>query len=207
MPKVPVYDTGGKPVGEMELDDAIFGAEVNETLLHQVVLMHLANLRRGTAETKTRGRVSGGGRKPWRQKGTGRARAGSNRSPLWRKGGVVFGPHPRSYSFVMPKKARRAAMKSALSSKVKENNLVILDGLAMDEPKTKAMAAILSNLNVAGKALVVMAAPDQNVSKSARNIQGVKAAQVGNLNVYDLLVHDKLVITRDAVTRVQEVLA
>jgi large subunit ribosomal protein L4 len=191
----------------MELDDAIFGAEVNETLLHQVVLMHLANLRRGTAETKTRGRVSGGGRKPWRQKGTGRARAGSNRSPLWRKGGVVFGPHPRSYSFVMPKKARRAAMKSALSSKVKENNLVILDGLAMDEPKTKAMAAILSNLNVAGKALVVMAAPDQNVSKSARNIQGVKAAQVGNLNVYDLLVHDKLVITRDAVTRVQEVLA
>lgn len=207
MPKVPVYNTEGQTVGEIDLRDDIFGVEVNEPLLHQVVVMHLANRRRGTADTKTRAEVSGGGRKPWRQKGTGRARAGSIRSPLWRKGGVVFGPHPRSYAFTMPKKARRAAMKSALSSKVKENNIIVLENLQFNEPKTRVMAGILSKLNVDRKALIVIPAADQNIIKSARNIEGVKAAPVGNLNVYDLLKHDKLVITKDAVAKVEEVLA
>ncbi|MDP2859547.1 MAG: 50S ribosomal protein L4 [Bacillota bacterium] len=207
MPKVPVLNVEGNPVGEIDLSDEVFGQEINSSLLHQVVKMHLANARRGTADTKTRGRVAGGGRKPWRQKGTGRARAGSIRSPLWRKGGVVFGPHPRDYSYVMPKKARRAAMKSALSSKVLENNLVVVDGIALSEPKTKTVVKILENLKVDGKALLVTAIPNENVKKSTRNIVGVKTFPVGNLNVYDLLTHAKLVITRDAVERVEEVLA
>ncbi len=207
MPKLPIYDIEGNSVGEIDLNDDIFGANVNESLLHQVVRMHLANKRRGTASTKTRAQVRGGGRKPWRQKGTGRARAGTIRSPLWRKGGVVFGPHPRSYSFTMPKKARRLAMKSALSSKVHEGDLIVLEELKFDEPKTRAMAKVLANLNVDRKALVVISEPDEMVSKSARNIEGVKSFPVGNLNVYDVLRHDKLVITKDAVAKVEEVLA
>ncbi len=207
MPKVPVLNVEGSPVGEISLSDEVFGQEVNQSLLHQVIRMHLANARRGTADTKTRANVSGGGRKPWRQKGTGRARAGSIRSPLWRKGGVVFGPHPRDYSYVMPKKARRAALKSALSSKVLENNLVIVEGLAFSEPRTKTMVKILENLKASGKTLLVTALPDENVKKSARNIEGMKTFPVGNLNVYDLLTYPKLVITRDAVLRVEEVLA
>ena len=207
MPKVPVYNQDGQTVGEIELSDKVFGSEVNEALLHQAVVMHLASLRRGTHDTKTRAEVSGGGKKPWRQKGTGRARAGSNRSPLWRHGGVVFGPHPRSYRFSMPKKARRVALRSALSSKLGEQDLIVLDSLQMAEPKTKAMARILENLKATRSAFLVTAGPDENVMKSARNIAGVKAAPVGNINVYDVLKHKKLVLTKDAVAAVEEVLA
>jgi large subunit ribosomal protein L4 len=208
MPKVAVYNVQGSQVDEIDLSEDIFGIEPNEAVLHDAVLVYMAGLRRGTASTKERGEVSGGGRKPWRQKGTGRARSGSTRSPLWRSGGVIFGPKPRSYAYNLPKKVRRLALKSALSAKVKAGDLIVVDQLDLSQPKTKEMTGILSALNVAdNKALVVTAAEDVNVAKSARNIPGVKPIWAVGLNVYDILAHTKLVMTRDAVAKVEEVLA
>jgi len=174
--------------------------------MHDAVVAHLARRGRGTHDTKTRGEVSGSGRKPWRQKGTGRARAGSRRSPLWRGGGVVFGPHPRDYGYKLPKKVRRLALKSALSSKVEAGEIKVLDQLTIDQPKTKEMVQVLKNLDIDNKALVVTAGADQNVYKSARNIPGVKSLPANSLNVYDLLAFGTLVITKDAVNTVEEVL-
>ncbi len=205
MPKVAVYNTLGQQVGEMDLKDEVFGIEVNEPVLHQAVVAQLASRRLGTHATKTRAMVSGGGKKPWRQKGTGRARAGSTRSPLWRHGGVVFGPQPRQYGFTLPRKMRRLAMKSALSDKVQKGGLIVLEDLSFSQPKTKEMAKVLANLRLNAKALVVTADVDENVQKSARNIAGVTPLTAAGLNVYDILNHDHLVITRDAVARVEEV--
>ncbi|SMB88829.1 LSU ribosomal protein L4P [Thermanaeromonas toyohensis ToBE] len=208
MPKVAVYNTQGQQVGEMELDERVFGAEVNEAVLFDAVVMQLASERRGTASTKGWAEVRGGGRKPWRQKGTGRARAGSIRSPLWRGGAVIFGPRPRDYSYKLPKKVRRLAMRSALSAKVKEGNMIVLEDLKLPRPRTKDMLGILKALKLEDrKALVVTAEPDRNVELSARNIPGVTPMASRGLNVYDILAHEKLVITREAVERVQEVLA
>jgi len=207
MPTVPLYNMSGAQVGEIELNDKVFGIEPSEAAMHQVVKMQLANRRVGTADTKTRGEVRGGGRKPYRQKGTGRARAGSIRSPLWRKGGVVFGPHPRDFSYRLPRKVRRLALRSALSSKVRDQEIVVVDQLVFDEPKTKKMVEVLDSLNVFEKALVVTADGDANVVKSARNIPGVKPIRADFLNVYDILNYDKLIITRDAVAKVEEVFA
>lgn len=207
MPKVALYNMNGDQVGEIELSDNIFGIPVHQQALHDAVTMHLAGKRRGTHDTKTRSQVRGGGRKPWRQKGTGRARHGSIRSPIWRGGGIVFGPHPRDYSFRVPKKVRRLAMKSALSSKVDGGSLVVLDELKFDLPKTKDMIKVLENLKVNNKALVVTAEKEEAVIKSARNIPGVKPVSVPGLNVYDLLAHNTLLITKDAVARVEEVFA
>ncbi len=206
MPKVALYDMSGAQIGEIELSDSVFGIEPNQAVLYEFVKMQLANKRAGTAATKTRAQVRGGGRKPWRQKGTGRARAGSNSSPVWVGGGTVFGPHPRDYSYRLPKKVRRLAMKSALSSKVLDNHIIVVDQLAFAEPKTKAMVETLKALNVEKKALVVTA-EDNNVTKSARNIPGIKPLGADFINVYDLLNYDTLVITRDAVARVEEVFA
>ena len=206
MPKVAVYNKEGATVGEITLSDAVFGAEVNPGLLHEVVQMYLANKRQGTADTKTRAEVSGGGRKPWRQKGTGRARHGSIRSPLWRKGGIVFGPHPREYGWSMPKKARRAALRQALSAKVKNGELIVVDSFELEAPKTREVAALLKNLNVEGKAFIVTAEEDTNIYKSARNIPGVRANAARNLNAYEVLAASKLVLTQDAVAKVEEVL-
>jgi len=207
MPKVALYNTNGEQVGDIELIDSVFGVTVNETVLHDSVVAYLANQRQGTHDTKTRAEVSGGGRKPWRQKGTGRARHGSSRSPIWKGGGVVFGPHPRDYSIRLPKKVRRLAMKSALSSKVENGSIVVLDNLMLDQPRTKDMVKILENLKIDNKALVVTAAKNENIFKSARNIPGIKPISASLLNVYDLLAHQTLVITRDAVNRMEEVLA
>lgn len=206
MPKVALFDMSGAQIGEIELSDSVFGIEPNQAVLYEFVKMQLANKRVGTAATKTRAQVRGGGRKPWRQKGTGRARAGSSSSPVWVGGGAVFGPHPRDYSYRLPKKVRRLAMKSALSSKVLDNHIVVIDQLAFAEPKTKAMVDTLKALNVEKKALVVTA-EDNNITKSARNIPGIKPLRVDFINVYDLLNYDTLVITRDAVARVEEVFA
>ncbi|MGI9953008.1 50S ribosomal protein L4 [Moorellaceae bacterium AZ2] len=207
MPKVAVYNTQGQQVGEIELDDRVFGIEVNEAALHEAVVAQLAARRRGTADTKTRSEVRGGGRKPWRQKGTGRARVGSIRSPLWRGGAVVFGPRPRDYGYKLPKKVRRLALRSALSAKVQEGNLIVLDNLALSRPRTKDMLGILKALRVEeDKALIVTADKDRNIELSARNLPGVTLVPSQGINVYDILAHDKLVITREAVERVQEVL-
>ncbi|MFO7288891.1 LSU ribosomal protein L4P [Planifilum fulgidum] len=205
MPKVAVYDMNGSQVDEIELSDAVFGIEPHAAVLHDAVVMQLASMRRGTHAVKNRAAVRGGGRKPWRQKGTGRARHGSIRSPLWVGGGVVFGPKPRSYAYKLPKKVRRLAMKSALSSKVKNDELIVLDDLKMEQPKTREMVKVLGNLKVDRKALVVSSTYDENVALSARNIPGVKFVQAEGLNVYDILNHDKLILTRDAVARVEEV--
>lgn len=205
MPKVALYNMAGAQVGEIELSDSVFGIEPNEAVVHQVVKAQLANRRVGTASTKTRGEVRGGGRKPWRQKGTGRARAGSRRSPLWRGGGIVFGPKPRDYSVRLPKKIRRLALKSVLSDKVRNDNIIVVDQLLFEEPKTRRMVETLGALKVNSKALVVTADGDVNVAKSARNIPGVKPVRADFINVYDLLAHEKLVITKDAVARVEEV--
>jgi len=196
----------GAQIGELELNDQVFGITPNQAVLHQFIKMQLNNRRVGTASTKTRAEVRGGGRKPWRQKGTGRARVGSSRNPLWRTGGVVFGPKPRDYSYTLPRKVRRLAMKSALSSKVLDNNLIVLDELKFDLPKTKAMLQTLDSLKIDQKALVVVA-DDQNVIKSARNIPGVKPVPVDYMNVYDLMNYDILLITKDAVARIEEVFA
>lgn len=206
MPKVSVYNLEGQAVGEIELSDAVFGAPVNEALLHQAVVMYLNNQRQGTASTKTRAEVRGGGRKPWRQKGTGRARHGSIRSPIWVGGGVTFGPKPREFRQSMPKKARRAAMRSALSAKVREGNVIVVDALTLAEPKTKQMAAVLGRLSAERKPLIVLADRDRNVELSTRNLPGAGTTQAGDMNVYQVLAHDKLVLTKDAVAKLEEAL-
>ncbi|MBP2655333.1 MAG: rplD [Firmicutes bacterium] len=208
MPKVAVYDITGAETGEIELNDNVFGAEVNEAVLHQAVVMQLASQRLGTAATKTRGMVRGGGKKPWRQKGTGRARAGTIRSPLWVGGGTVFGPQPRSYAFSMPRKARRLAIKSALSAKVLAGELLVMEDISFSEPKTKSVVTMLDNLKVGGeKTLIITADVSDNVDKSSRNIPGVKSITSQGLNVYDILYHGKVLITKDAVSKIEEVLA
>jgi large subunit ribosomal protein L4 len=206
MAKVSVYNMEGKEVETMELDDAIFGVEVNEHLVHMAVVQQLANNRQGTQKAKTRSEVRGGGRKPWRQKGTGHARQGSTRSPQWAGGGVVFAPTPRDYSFKLNKKEKRAALKSALSSRVAENKLVVVDELKLDAIKTKDFAKVLSNLNV-DKALVVINDNDTNVIMSAKNIPTVKTASTSTINVYDILKYNTVVVTKDAVNTIQEVYA
>lgn len=207
MPKVALYNQSGSQVGDIELADTVFGIEPNEHVLHDAVLMQQASLRQGNHDTKTRSEVRGGGRKPWRQKGTGRARQGSIRSPQWVGGGIVFGPHPRSYSYNLPKKVRRLAIKSALSSKVKANEIVVLEELSFDAPKTKEMIAVLNNLSVERKALVVTADYNDAVALSTRNIPGVTFVTASGVNVLDVLKHDKLIITKEAVEKVEEVLA
>ncbi|KMJ56245.1 50S ribosomal protein L4 [Alkalihalophilus sp. As8PL] len=207
MPKVAVFNQAGSQVGDIELSDSIFGLEPNQSVLHDAVVMQQASLRQGTHKTKGRSEVRGGGRKPWRQKGTGRARQGSIRSPQWVGGGVVFGPTPRSYSYKLPKKVRRLAIKSALSSKLKAAEIVVLDNLQLDAPKTKDMANVLAGLSVDSKALVVTADYNETVALSTRNLPGVTFVTAEGVNVLDVLKHDKLVITKDAVAKVEEVLA
>ena len=206
MANVTVYNMEGNEVGTMELNDAVFGVEINEHLVHLAVVRQLANKRQGTQKAKTRSEVSGGGRKPWRQKGTGHARQGSIRAPQWTGGGVVFAPVPRDYEVKMNKKERRAALKSALTSKVQDNKLVVVDSLALAEAKTKEMQKVLTNLK-ADKALVVTAADDQNVVLSARNIADVQTATVNTINVYDVMKHNTVVVTKDAVASIEEVYA
>ena len=206
MASVKVDNIEGKEVGTMELNDAVFGVEVNEHLMHLAVVSQLANKRQGTQSAKTRAEVSGGGRKPWRQKGTGHARQGSTRAPQWTGGGVVFAPKPRDYSVKMNKKEKAAAIKSALSSKVAEEKFIVVDGLAFDEIKTKKMAAVLENLKV-NKALVVLDKKDENVILSARNIPEVRTTVSGSVNVYDVLKYDNVVITKEAVAQIEEVYA
>ncbi|MCG1023886.1 MULTISPECIES: 50S ribosomal protein L4 [Bacillaceae] len=207
MPKVALYNQAGANVGEVELADAVFGIEPNNSVLFDAIVMQRASLRQGTAKVKGRSEVAGGGRKPWRQKGTGRARQGSIRSPQWRGGGIVFGPTPRSYSYKLPKKVRRLAIKSALSSKVLENELLVLEGLAFDAPKTKEMTSVLKGLEINRKALIVTADADENVALSARNIPGVTVVTVTGVNVLDVVNHDKVIFTKDAVQKLEEVLA
>ena len=207
MPKIDVYDINGKKVKELELNEAVFGIEPNEAVVHSVLVNFLANQRQGTQSTKTRSEVSGGGRKPWRQKGTGRARQGSIRAPQWIKGGIALGPKPRSYKYTVNKKERQLAIKSLLSSKVLENNLVVVDSLPLKEIKTKEMVKALSNLKVEGKALIMLPEKNENVQKSARNIEDVKTTLVGTINVYDLLKYNKLVLTLDTVKKLEEVYA
>ncbi|AEH52179.1 MULTISPECIES: 50S ribosomal protein L4 [Heyndrickxia] len=206
MPKVALYNQNGSQVGEVELNDAVFGIEPNEHVLFEAIIMQRASLRQGTHKVKGRSEVRGGGRKPWRQKGTGRARQGSIRSPQWRGGGTVFGPVPRSYSYKLPKKVRRLAIKSALSSKVKENNILVLDALSFDAPKTKDFIAVLKNLSVDKKALVVTDGLNENVVLSARNIPGVTVVEATGVNVLDVVNHDQLIMTKSAVEKVEEVL-
>lgn len=205
MPKVALYNVSGEQIGDIELSDDIFGIEVNTHVMYEAVKAYLANQRQGTQSAKTRSEVRGGGRKPWRQKGTGRARQGSIRSPQWKGGGVVFAPKPRDYSIRLPKKVRRLALKSAFSSKVESNEIIVLDELNMTTPKTKDMIKVLENLKVGKKALIVIPGKDENIYKSARNIPGVKTSAVNTLNVYDILNHDSFVITKDAVSKVEEV--
>ena len=207
MLKTNVYDMNGKQVGEVELSEAIFGIEPNESVVHDVVKNHLANCRQGTQSALTRAEVSGGGKKPWRQKGTGHARQGSTRAPQWTHGGIVFAPKPRDYSYTLNKKVRRLAMKSVLSAKAQSADIVVIDEIKMDEIKTKKFAGFLSAVNADCKALVVTAELNENVVLSARNIPGVKTAQVNELNVYDILNADKLVIAKDAVSKIEEVYA
>ncbi|MCC5912589.1 MAG: 50S ribosomal protein L4 [Clostridiaceae bacterium] len=205
MPKVAVYNVSGEQVSEIELSENIFGAEVNQHVLYDVVKNQLANKRQGTQSAKTRSEVRGGGRKPWKQKGTGRARHGTIRSPLWVGGGTVFAPKPRDYSYTLPKKVRRLAMKSALTTKVNNNELIVLDELSLEVPKTKEMINILKNLKVDKKALIVTGEKNEAVIKSASNIPGVETTFVNTLNVYDILKYDKFIITKDAVEKVEEV--
>ena len=205
MPKLTVLDMSGKQVGDIELSENVFGITPNKAVLHEAVVMQQASLRRGTHATKNRAAVRGGGRKPWRQKGTGRARHGSIRSPLWVGGGTVFGPQPRSYAYKLPKKVRRLAIKSALSSKVNDSELIVLDELKMEQPKTREMVQVLKNLGVDRKALIVADQVEENTELSARNIPGVKVLPADGLNVLDVLYHDKVILTRGAVNRIEEV--
>jgi len=207
MPKVDVYSIEGKKLKEVELNDSIFGIEPNEAVVHSVLVNYLANQRQGTQNTKTRSEVRGGGRKPWRQKGTGRARQGSIRAPQWIKGGIALGPKPRSYYYTVNKKERRLAVKSVLSSKVLENSLVVVDNLELKEIKTKEMIKVLNNLKVEGKTLMLLPEKNENVQKSARNIEGVKTTLVNTINVYDLLKYKNLVVTLDTVKKLEEVYA
>ena len=206
MANVSVYNMEGKEVGTMELNDAVFGVEVNDHLVHLAVVRQLANNRQGTQKAKTRSEVSGGGRKPWRQKGTGHARQGSTRAPQWTGGGVVFAPTPRDYSVKMNKKERRLALKSALTSRAQENKLIVLDELKLDEVKTKAMQNVLNNLNVS-KAMVVLADNDANVVLSARNIPGVITALPNTINVYDVLKYNTVILTKASAAAIEEVYA
>ena len=206
MPTVGVFNKEGNKVADMELNEKVFGTEVNEYALHQVVVALLANKRQGTQSTKTRSEVRGGGIKPWRQKGTGRARQGSIRAPQWIKGGIVFAPKPRDYRVSVPKSMRKVAMKSALTSKVQENQMIILDTLNFEAPKTKNIVEMLKALE-ANKALIITAESNEVVYKSARNIQGISIIPANNINVYDLLKYEKLIITKDAVSKIEEVYA
>lgn len=207
MPKVDLFNMKGETVGEIELNDNIFGIDVNENAVHLVVQNQLANKRQGTQSTKTKSEVRGGGIKPWRQKGTGRARQGSIRSAQWIKGGIVLGPKPRSYSYTLPKKLKKLALKSALTSKVNEKELLVLDQLNFDSIKTKQMANVLNSLKVESSVLVVIDGKNEMVEKSARNIPGVKTAFVNTINVFDILKYDMFIITKDAVEKVEEVYA
>lgn len=207
MPKINVLNVSGQNVGEIELNDSIFDIEVNEHVLYEAVKCQLANKRQGTQSAKTRAEVRGGGRKPWRQKGTGRARQGSIRSVQWVGGGVAFAPKPRDYSYSLPKKVRRLAMKSALSSKVQDKEIIVLDALSLEAPKTKEIVNLFKNVNAAKKTFVVTAENDVNVVKSVRNIEGANVAHVSTLNVYDILNCDSFIITTDAVKKVEEVYA
>ncbi len=207
MPKVSVLDMAGKEVSSMELSDAIFGIEPNEAVLHQAVVNYLANQRQGTQSTLTRTEVSGGGRKPWRQKGTGHARQGSTRAPQWTHGGVALGPKPRDYSYSLNKKVKRLAMKSALSAKVQDNSLLVIEKIDLEGYKTKAIVEMLAAVNAGKKALIVMPEVDRKVVKSAANIPGVKTTLVGTLNVYDILNYDTFIVVKDAVAKIEEVYA
>ena len=207
MANVTVYNMEGKEVGTIELNDAVFGVEVNEHLVHMAVVQQLANNRQGTQSAKTRSEVSGGGRKPWRQKGTGHARQGSIRAPQWVHGGVALGPKPRDYSYSLNKKERRLGMKSALSTKVVDENLVVVDSIKLESYKTKAVVEMLKALGAEGKALIVTAESDKTVVKSAANIPGVKTATVNTLSVYDILNYDKFIVSSEAVKKIEEVYA
>ncbi|MCA1066407.1 50S ribosomal protein L4 [Rossellomorea sp. AcN35-11] len=207
MPKVALFNQSGSKVGDIELNDTVFGIEPNKHVMFEAVVMQRASLRQGNHKVKNRSEVRGGGRKPWRQKGTGRARQGSIRSPQWRGGGTVFGPVPRSYSYKLPKKVRRLAIKSALSSKVVEENILVLEALSFDAPKTKEFANVLKGLSVDSKTLVITDGLDENVALSARNIPGVTVVPADGISVLDVLGHDKLVMTKSAVEKVEEVLA
>ena len=206
--EVKVLDINGKETGrKVQLSDSVFAIEPNKHAVYLDVKQYLANQRQGTQSAKTRGEVRGGGRKPWRQKGTGRARQGSIRSPQWIGGGVVFAPKPRDYSYKLPKKIKRLALKSALSSKVRDNEIIVVDSLVLDKPKTKDMVKILSNLKAGKKTLVVMPERDENVILASRNIPGVKTAYVNTINVYDIVRHNKFIVTREAVSKIEEVYA
>lgn len=207
MPKVSTYNIAGAQTGEMELNDSVFGVEVNEAVMRQAVLRQLANERLGTHATKTRGLVRGGGRKPWKQKGTGRARVGSTRSPLWVGGGTVFGPQPRSYEQKMPRKARRLAVKSALSDKVNTNELFVLDEIVLAAPKTKEVVKVVDNFKFSGEKVLFITDGDEVMARCARNLQGVKSVSTENINIFDLLHYTKLFITKSAVAKIEEVLA
>lgn len=206
MPKVSTYNITGAQTGEMELNDSVFGVEVNEAVMRQAVLRQLANERLGTHATKTRGLVRGGGRKPWKQKGTGRARVGSTRSPLWVGGGTVFGPQPRSYEQKMPRKARRLAVKSALSDKVNTNELFVLDEIVLAAPKTKEVVKVVDNFKFSGEKVLFITDGDEVMARCARNLQGVKSVSTENMNIFDLLHYTKLFITKSAVAKIEEVL-
>lgn len=207
MSTISVFDMTGKQVSETELSDAVFGVTPNEAVMHAMVVNYLANQRQGTQSTLTRTEVRGGGRKPWRQKGTGHARQGSTRAPQWYHGGVALGPKPRDYRYALNKKVRRLAMKSALSTKVLDNNMIVLDALTLDSYKTKTIADMLKALGVEGKALIVTAESDAKVIKSAANIPGIKTAAVNTLNVYDILNYDKFIVVKNAVGKIEEVYA
>ena len=207
MPTVAVVDMKGTKVDEINLSDSIFGIEPNAAVMHELVVNYLANQRQGTQSALTRSEVRGGGRKPWRQKGTGHARQGSIRAPQWRKGGVVFAPKPRDYSYTVNKKVRRLAMKSAFSSKAQDNEIIVIDSITLDEFKTKTIVKMLSDIGSEKKALIVLPEVDKKVIKSASNIPGVKTAQVNELNVYNILNADKLIIVKDAVAKIEEVYA
>ncbi len=207
MPQVTVFDMTGKSVGEMTLSDAIFGIEPNTSVMHAAVVNYLANQRQGTQSTLTRSEVSGGGRKPWKQKGTGRARQGSTRAPQWTHGGIALGPKPRDYSYVLPKKVKRLALKSAFSTKVADNDLIVVDNIAVEDYKTKTVVEMLSKLGADKKALIVMPEVDQKLIKSAANIPGVKTALVNTINVYDILNCDKFIVAKSALEKIEEVYA
>ena len=206
MPNVALYDIKGQNIGDITLSETVFGQPVNAAVMHEVVVAHLANCRQGTQSAKTRAEVSGGGKKPWRQKGTGRARQGSTRSPQWRHGGVVFAPKPRDYTIRVNKKVKRLAMKSALSSKVEENEVIVFDALNIEAPKTKEMVKVLKAVDV-NKALIVLADKDEAVERASANIQGVKTTLVGTLNVYEILKYEKLILTKASVEKIEEVYA
>ena len=206
MPNVALYDIKGQNIGDITLSETVFGQPVNAAVMHEVVVAHLANCRQGTQSAKTRAEVSGGGKKPWRQKGTGRARQGSTRSPQWRHGGVVFAPKPRDYTIRVNKKVKRLAMKSALSSKVEENEVIVFDALNIEAPKTKEMVKVLKAVD-ANKALIVLADKDDTVERASANIEGVKTTLVGTLNVYEILKYEKLILTKASVEKIEEVYA